>query len=50
MTLSRLCIKYEREDKIEEAIKLCDIGIKYKFLDTNNKSFIFRKNRLIKKL
>lgn len=50
MTLTRLCIKYERENKIEEAIKLCDIGIKYKFLDSNRKSFVFRKNRLIKKL
>jgi len=49
-TLSRLAIIYEKNGMIDEAVKLCDIGIKFGFADNNGKNFIFRKERLEKKL
>ena len=49
-TLTRLCIIYEKNKKYNEAVNLCDIGIKYGFADSNKKNFIFRKEKLMKKI
>ena len=50
VNLTRLCVIFENKNMINEAIKLCDIGMQYNIIDTNNKSFENRKNRLLKKL
>lgn len=47
--LTRLCILYERSDRLQEAIEICDIGNENGFLDSGN-SFLIRKARLEKKL
>lgn len=47
--LTRLCILYERSDRLQEAIEICDIGNENGFLDGGN-SFLIRKARLEKKL
>ena len=49
-TLTRLCIIYEKNIQYKDAIDLCDLGIKYSFADSGKKNFIFRKERLLKKL
>lgn len=47
--LTRLCILYERSNRLQEAIEICDIGNENGFLDSGN-SFLIRKARLEKKL
>lgn len=47
-TITRKAIIYEKMGNIDEAIKVCDFGLKHNFLD-RGRSFQFRKDRLLKK-
>lgn len=48
-TLSRKAIILEKQNKLEEAIAICDFGIEHNFLDNKN-SFSIRKSKLQSKL
>lgn len=50
LTLTRLAIIYERKNLLKKSIDLCKLGIFYNFADTKGKNFVFRKERLEKKL
>lgn len=48
--ITRLCVIYEKQGKIEEAIELCDLAEKYGFTDNKFTPFSCRKIKLQKKL
>ena len=49
-SVERLAIIYEKKGKIEEAIKICEIALKYELRDSTKGGFVKRKERLEKKL
>ena len=48
--ITKLCVIYERQGKLKEAIELCDLATKYEMMDNNLIPFTRRKLKLEKKL
>lgn len=48
-TITKKCILLEKQNQLGEAINLCDLAIAFNFMDSNKKSFEFRRDRLISK-
>lgn len=48
--ITRLCVIYEKQGNIKEAIRLCDLAEKYGFMDNQLTPFSFRKIKLQNKL
>lgn len=49
-SFKRLAIIYEKQEKYEEAIKICDLAISFKLSDDTKGGFEGRRDRLLKKI
>jgi len=49
-SIKRLSIIYKKQNRLNEAIKLCDIGIRYRFDDDTKRGYQARKEKFTKKL